>query len=290
VHWGTGAPRRKIKGALATLAKIKSGRRVFVQSMSDLFDNEVPLDWFREAWDAILSRPDLRFQIVTKRVSMVEKRLAATGHAVWPKNIGLLATVCNQDEANRNVPRLLELKDLLGISWVGLSCEPILRPIDLTAVLEKRPISERAPYVYLIDALTGATYGRRNSEGDRQNIADTAKLDWVIVGGESGKHARPMHPDWARTLRDQCAAAGVPFFFKQWGEWASSLDRDKDDPDWRKDYTNDYIDHGKSKWLNLQGGCGFHGERFHVMARIGKTRAGDLLDGVQHHNWPEAKA
>jgi hypothetical protein len=116
---------------------------------------------------------------------------------------------------------------------------------------------------------------------------DTPCLDWVIGGGESGKGARPMHPDWACDIRDQCAAADVPFFFKQWGDWEIALDRDHDDPDWRLDYTNDYVDHGKSKWLNLEGGCGFHGERFHVMRNVGTKRAGRLLDGVEHNAMPE---
>jgi hypothetical protein len=111
-------------------------------------------------------------------------------------------------------------------------------------------------------------------------------LDWIIVGGESGPGARPMHPDWARSLRDQCSFFNIPFLFKQWGEWEAALDRDRDDPDWRANYTNDYVDHGKSKWLNLAGGCGFHGERFHVMRRAGKAAAGRLLDGVEHTAFP----
>jgi protein gp37 len=105
----------------------------------------------------------------------------------------------------------------------------------------------------------------------------------VIVGGESGGHARPMHPDWARDLRDQCATAGVPFLFKQWGEWAPIIDRERDD-------SNEFADRGNVKWLNLAGGCGFHGERFHVMRRIGKKATGRLLDGVEHNGFPQVPA
>jgi protein gp37 len=95
-----------------------------------------------------------------------------------------------------------------------------------------------------------------------------------------------MHPDWARGLRDQCAAANVPFFFKQHGEWQTVIDRDRDDPDWRRDYTNDFADNGACRWLNLDGGRGFHGKGFHVMRRVGKKRAGRLLDGREHNGMP----
>ena len=120
--------------------------------------------------------------------------------------------------------------------------------------------------------------------GDIGKIPCDLLPDLVIVGGESGPRARPMHPDWVRSLRDQCKAAGVAFHFKQWGEWEVALDRDRDDPDWRCDYSNNYIDRGKSRWLNLAGGCGFHGDRFCVMRRVGKKAAGRLLDG---RTWDE---
>lgn len=181
--WGAGAPRRKIKGAAGTLRKLnqQGGKRVFIQSMSDIFDNEVPQDWFSDAWWLIGGALHCQIQIVTKRLPMVEKRLSAIG-ASWPPHAGLIATVVNQAEADRDVPRLLALKAKLGIPWVGLSMEPLLGPVVL-----------REEWL--------------------------AGLDWIIVGGESGPGARPMHPDWPRSLRDQCVSAGVSFFFKQWGNW-----------------------------------------------------------------------
>jgi protein gp37 len=111
--------------------------------------------------------------------------------------------------------------------------------------------------------------------------------DWVIVGGESGPGARPMHPAWARGLRDQCAAAGVAFFFKQWGAWESFYDRDADDPDWRAiPDVDSQMGAGATRFLNLAGGIGFHGERLVAMRNIGKCRAGRLLDGVEHNGMP----
>lgn len=199
--WGQGAPRRKIKGAVKLLHRLDNDyswwaadlvigagqpfrpRNVFIQSMSDLFDNEVLLEWFEEAWRTICACDRLNIQIVTKRLPMVEKRLIAIGTS-WPQHAGLIVTVVDQDEADRDVPRLLALKSKLGIPWVGLSMEPLLGPVVLR---------------------------------DEWLVA----LDWVIVGGESGPHARPMNPQHARVIRDQCIGSGTAFFFKQNGEWVS---------------------------------------------------------------------
>jgi protein gp37 len=198
-HWGVGLPRKKIRGAVMLIRRLNAGfqrwgidlaegrlhpsagprRRVFIQSMADLFDNEVPLDWFEEAWREIARADHLDIQIVTKRVSVIEKRLAAIGKT-WPKHAGLLATVCNQTEADRDVPRLLALKDELSIPWVGLSIEPMLGPIVLHKI----------------------------------DDADL-RLGWVICGGESGPCARQMNLEWALDLMVQCYAASLPFFMKQ---------------------------------------------------------------------------
>jgi len=197
--WGLGTERRQIKGAVKLLYKLHNGaswwaadhyigkinttpkRRVFIQSMSDLFDTEVPIEWFEEAWKHIWRCDALAVQIVTKRISVVEKRLAAI-EGNWPKHAGLMISVVNQMEADRDIPRLLALKAKFGIPWVGLSMEPLLGVVVL------------------------------------RNEWLTA-LDWIIVGGESGNGARPMPVGAPASLRDQCANASIPFLFKQWGEW-----------------------------------------------------------------------
>jgi protein gp37 len=194
-HWGTGVPRRKIASAANTLAKLnrQGGKRVFIQSMSDLFDNEVPTDWFAEAWEHIRDAHNCRIQIVTKRISMVEKRIASISARPWPQHAGLIISVVNQAEADRDIPRLLALKAKLGIPWVGLSMEPLLGPVDLhSAVCRAAGSCPRCPV-----CLGG--------------------IDWVIIGGESGPKARPMQDDWARSILAQCKAAGVPAFLKQMG-------------------------------------------------------------------------
>lgn len=191
--WGVGAERRWIKGALPALTKLNSSaaafyevngrkRRVFMQSMSDLFDNEVPIEWLATAWGAIHACRDLDIQIVTKRLTVIEKRLAAFADhpwaARWPQHAGLIISVVNQDEADRDIPRLLELKKKLGIPWVGLSMEPLLGAIVL-----------RPEWL--------------------------ANLDWAIIGGESGSGARFIHSDCVQAIVDQCQAASVAVFVKQ---------------------------------------------------------------------------
>lgn len=290
--WGQGAPRRKIKGAIGLIHRLDNDyadwaadhecrllgphdtlrRRVFIQSMSDLFDLEVPLEWFAEAWKHILACNRIDIQIVTKRVSAIEKRLAAIGYEGWPSHVGLIATVCNQDEAERDVPRLLDIKTARDIPWVGLSIEPLLGAIDLTRIPLKGVLD---PF----DALAGSTWCRL-SDGTRFVAAPKGHfrknfLDWIIVGGESGRNARPMHPEWACTLRDQCAKAGVPFLFKQWGEWA-----------WAPDDLNfkDALAWGRGQFGSLpfeHHSCG------RTAFRAGKKRAGRLLEGLEHNGFPE---
>lgn len=227
--WGPGAPRRKIKGAAQLLRRLVAGhaafhaahgrhRRVFFQSMADLFDLEVEPPWFAEAWPLIAAAEALDIQIVTKRLPAIEKRLAQVGCTRWPRHAGLLVTVVNQQEANRDVPRLLALKEKLGIPWVGLSMEPLLGDVNLRHWLPA--------------------------------------LDWIIVGGESGREARSMLASWARHLRDQCAAAGVPFLFKQWGEFAPR----------------------PATWTTATDS--------YAMVRVGKKAAGRLLDGAAHDGFP----
>jgi len=104
----------------------------------------------------------------------------------------------------------------------------------------------------------------------------SACIDWVIVGGESGPHARPMHPDWARSLRDQCKAAGVPFLFKQWGEW---LPVGKE-PNEAQRLTQLYAKGGTARCYSWPDG--------ETLVHAGKKLAGRLLDGVEHNGFPEA--
>ena len=249
--------------------------RVFCASLADVFDNHTSIlpEWRADLWALIRATPNLDWLLLTKRPGNIAKMLPPDWGDGYP-NVWLGCTVVNQDEADRDVPKLLAVPARVRF----LSMEPLLGPVDLTEL--KNPAVTIGEHIY------SALDCDVDPEDDEWH---GAKIHLVIVGGESGPGARPMHPDWARSLRDQCQAAGVAFFFKQWGEWESSLDRDRDDPDWRANYSTNYVDRGKSKWLNLAGGSGFHGERFHVMRKVGKARAGRLLDGRTWDQLPGAK-
>ncbi|CEJ15973.1 Phage protein Gp37/Gp68 [bacterium YEK0313] len=271
-HWGVGAPRRRIASAAALIKRLDNAhagwatdytfgqlpgscgirRRVFIQSMSDLFDTEVPLDWFAAAWTQIDLCNRIAIQIVTKRISVVEKRLAAIGRSTWPRHAGLIATVVNQEEADRDIPRLIALKKKFGIRWVGLSIEPMLGRIDLTPWLDE--------------------------------------IDWVICGGESGPQARPMHLLWPLDIRNQCEAAGVAYFFKQWGEWAPYKPQPGGDLGAEVRSGRVVVVHPSgrpseelfaSTWRSAEPGSRY-------MKRVGKRAAGRMLAGRTHDAMPTA--
>ncbi len=159
-------------------------RRVFCASLADVFDNQVPPEWRADLWMLIHATQHLDWLLLTKRPQNMRDMVpwADPPSDPWP-NVWLGTTVENEQEAERRLPHLLSLPACVRF----LSCEPLLAPIDLNR--------------WLLD-----------EHGDPYLCPS---IHWVICGGESGVGARPMHPDWARSLRDQCAAAGVPFFMKQ---------------------------------------------------------------------------
>lgn len=181
--------------------------KVFVNSMSDLFHDSVPADYIIDVFAVMAKAQQHTFQVLTKRHARMRSLLSDSGFAremwdrlgiveypevpdeVWPlPNVWLGVSTEDQKWADIRIPALLETPAAVRF----ISAEPLIGPITLSA-----------------DAI-GRYYGGDPREDERG-------LDWVIVGGESGRGARPMHPDWARSLRDQCTSAGVPFLFKQWG-------------------------------------------------------------------------
>ena len=186
--------------------------RVFCASLADVFDNHasIQMNWRLELSLLICSTTNLDWLLLTKRIGNAERFLRDMFPAGVPPNVAIGITVVNQAEADRDIPKLLDLKARLGIRWVFLSVEPMLGPVDLLVTDH---------HGHDIDALRGIACDP-TAPDEADECYRTAKLDWVIVGGESGPGARPIHPDWVRSLRNQCVRAGVPFFFKQWGEWA----------------------------------------------------------------------
>lgn len=187
-------------------------RRVFVNSMSDLFHESIPDEFIADVFHVMAVTPWHTYQVLTKRADRMRSwaTCAASrclGVIPWPHlwplpNVWLGVSVEDQAAAYARIPDLLQTPAAVRF----LSCEPLLGPVDLGHFLCH----------YWRKGLTLGNY-----------------LDWVICGGESGPGARPMHPDWARSLRDQCQEAGVPFFFKQGSKanWENFKDFDSFPPD-----------------------------------------------------------
>jgi len=278
----------------------KRPRRIFVNSMSDLFHEKVPDEWIDRIFAVMALEILHTFQVLTKRAERMRDYLAAPDlrqrigaaqrliaaratcyecvdqDAMWPlPNVWLGVSTEHQAAADERIPLLLATPAAKRF----ISAEPLLGSVDLTrvCVAEGETVAEFAAESGIrrlklnVNALTGA-----------QSLAWPV-IDWVIAGGESGANARPMHPDWARSLRDQCAAAGVPFFFKQWGEWSTVYDRDRDDPDWQR---CPRTGEPGARYVNLAGGHGFHGDRVVFAHRVGKKAAGRLLDGAEWSQFP----
>ena len=272
VKWGASEPRRRTSDAnwrqpLKWNAEAESTGtrpRVFCASLADVFDNAVPVQWRIDLVHMILETPNIDWLLLTKRIGNATEMLDVAFRAVhaqrerWaenvPSNVWIGATVVNQDEADRDIPKLLAVPAAKRF----LSIEPLLGHVDL-------PFDRLREWNRL--ALL------------HQQPHAAARIDWVIVGGESGPGARPIHPDWARSIREQCVAAGVPFFFKQWGEWLHS--------------SHDKQQHGGPlsswQWDDGQPFTGKDGARngMGLFKRVGKKSAGRMLDC---RTWDEVPA
>ncbi len=206
----------------------------FVNSMSDLFHESVPDEVIDRVFAVMALCPQHTFQVLTKRSARMLSYLrahgvhtgimvnAATilgetirfgdGQRKWPwplPNVWLGVSVEDQKRADERIPDLLATPAAVRF----LSCEPLLGSVDLTPEAD-------STYQMLSQWYGPDGFDETGSQPRQtRRTGWFPRLDWVIVGGESGPAARPMHPDWARSLRDQCAAAGVPFFFKQWGNY-----------------------------------------------------------------------
>jgi protein gp37 len=222
--------------------KWRQPKRIFVNSMSDLFHDSVPDEYIAEVFAVMAAAPQHTFQVLTKRHARLrslvgsQKFWADVEHGVldqhgvldieWPlPNVWLGVSTENQQWADIRIPALLDTPAAVRF----ISAEPLLGPIYL-------------PFKW--------TTGQ-------------PRIDWVIAGGESGRGARPMHPDWPRVLRDICNSADIPFLFKQWGEFRPAPSYvPRPSPAWQRDF---------EKW---------------GMTRVGKKAAGRELDGRTWDEYP----
>ncbi|MDR2891566.1 MAG: phage Gp37/Gp68 family protein [Deltaproteobacteria bacterium] len=302
--------------------RVKKPQRVFVGSMTDIFHEEVEDQYINLIFATVVLCPQHTFMILTKRpdrmAAFITDRSTRAcdnrGHAYksmcnrarvdsdmdglpWPlPNLWLGVTVCNQAEADAKIPLLLQTPAAKRF----ISVEPMLGPVRLDNLFY-RP------------SLDDDTYNALTGEGNQPDAYEYPaytrggpKLDWVICGGETGPNARPMHPDWVRSLRDQCVAAGVPFFFKGWGEWypfvkGGSFPEQKGylcvykylPEQFRK---GRYTHPEKLEEINFSGRCFANGgvsflsnieePNFYYSFKAGKKRAGRLLDGREWNEVP----
>ncbi len=289
VRWGAGESRRRTTEANWRLPlkwnaqAQREGRRfrVFCASLADVFDNEVPVQWRVDLFRLIASTPHLDWLLLTKRIGnalpMMREVAQQCGGGEQPMpNVWLGATVVTQAEADRDVPKLLSVPARVRF----LSIEPMLGPITLpgfNATTSWCPLCAKI----VPDSLVRPHEGEHGSAAlPCASVYDM--LHWVICGGESGPHARPMHPDWARSLRDQCEAAGVPFLFKQWGEHTAGELRPH--PTYECESTAWRLDQRGERWHDPTESPGTATPvRF---LRVGKKAAGRQLDGRTHDGFP----
>lgn len=302
VNWGPGAPRRRTSAANwrkplqwnrdGTFYAIHGRRqRVFCASLADVFDNAVPDAWRADLFDLIWNTPHLDWLLLTKRIGnagpMIARALELAGRNVntpWPwSNVWLGATIVDQTEADRDIEKLL----MTPARRRFLSMEPLLGPVDLRAWFDPTGVCCMQEMQSCVDCPANAPWihGPTTEYAEDGTGFSSPEIDWVIVGGESGAGARPMRPAWARDLRDQCAAYGVPFLFKQWGQWREPLAGERYDTTMGRAQrvpafivSRDGTVHCFENEQTRDGG--------QTMLRVGKRAAGRLLDGHTHDEFP----
>jgi protein gp37 len=230
-------------------------------------EHAITMDDVRARLFALIdSTPNLDWLLLTKRPENIAKMWCSHVNTdglppsqLHRSNVWLGTTVENQEQAAKRIPELLKCRDLSPVLF--LSCEPLLGPVDLESLRIGSEFDKTGlPW---FDCLDGTAFSCDDiGKG-------YPKIDWVIAGGESGRDARPMNPDWARSLRDQCQAAGVAYHFKQWGEWT-------------------YLPYRDNARLPLFKKADFHAfDEETVVYKVGKKAAGRMLDGREWNELPK---
>jgi protein gp37 len=266
--------------------------RIFVNSMGDLFHEDVPFTFIDQVFAAMALCPQHIFQILTKRPARMLEYFSCDTGLEWKGTNGLADAPAPRKDAiavmafemyqgaDRFTDNEMMIQDKrwpLPNVWLGVSVEDQKTADERIPLLLQTPAAVR--WVSYEPALGPVGLGRLVwfkegfSDPDFQEKSmGRSRLDWVVCGGESGPGARPMHPDWARSVRDQCVAAGVPFFFKQWGQFSP----DECGP--------------RGEWVRRDGGCikpPLQPGEAKFMFGVGKKAAGRLLDGREWNEYPK---
>jgi len=251
--------------------RMRKGRKIFVNSMSDLFHPEVPFKFIDKVMHVIAQCHWHTFQILTKRLERALEYFNQLKHKhpnlTFPfKNLWFGVTTEDQEQADIRIPLALQIP--AGVIFI--SVEPMLSEITLRG--------KNLGGTQWIGGQRGCegkhSHNNKHEDGTPGNILHhhhddrcNRGIDLVVCGGESGKNARPTHPDWVISLKNQCIEAGVPFHFKQWGEWTTAGQCPPD------------LDFEKYKCKQDTSGIGFY--------RVGKRNSGCLVDGVEYKEFPK---
>ena len=257
--------------------------RVFCGSMCDIFEihrdpliNSLLIAERIRLWKLIKATPNLEWLLLTKRIDNVLNSHQRALIEMHP-NVRIGITVVNQEEADRDIPKLLKIN-----APNFLSLEPLLEKIDLIAWLQKCECGEFYTPEDGKWRFAGDHVQHHHGYPMGHVPAHEQAINWVIVGGESGPKARPMHPDWVRYLRDQCSRARVPYFFKQWGEYAPVYLLDEGWFCLTEMEGNEIRTRIPNSTLVLVN----QWDETH-MAKLGKKKAGSLLNGEEHKEFPD---
>jgi len=233
-------------------------RKIFVCSTTDLFGDWVRDEWIDRVFVTMARAGQHTFQLLTKRPGRMREYISAFA----PDGDGFITrggTLAMYGDTPIDAPIFAANRWPLPNVWLGTTAEDEEHYRQRWAHMAAVPATVRfLSYEPALGPIGDLDLGRVGAP------------NWIIAGGESGPHARPSHPEWFRSLRDQCKAAGVPFFFKQWGEWLGTSD------------DNGSISYGSHK----RHGWDIDGPKEEWAYRVGKSRAGRLLDGVEHSEFP----
>lgn len=256
---------------------------VFCSSLADVFDNQVPIEWRRDLFELIIKTPRLVWLLLTKRPQNIVKMFAEISHTPleWPMNAAIGTTVEDQTRADTNVPHLLRAKAALRPAFAFLSCEPLLGAINLRKMTTHWGGGRGHDRYDALHALENRSRCFWVDGGALPAELPNVRVDWVITGGETdqgGHKARPSHPGWYLSLRDQCADAGIPFHHKQNGEWLH-------DPSAKGERVIIDQDGIHLDVSDLNRGIGRLTSE--MVVKVGKRQSGRLLEGVEHNTRPQ---
>lgn len=256
--------------------------KVFCASMADVFEGHPEtLPHLERLFKVIEETPFLTWQLLTKRPEHILKLVPDRwSNGSFPDNVWIGTSVEDQKAADKRIPYLLTIPAKVRF----LSMEPLIGPVDLSEYIiltgnneTGSELAEQRGWGY------NGWSGGYEGPGNYDNYNPRSGIQWVITGGESGHGARPMNPEWVKSIRDQCSRAEIPFFFKQWGEWAprdfcASLQGVRDMCYWtgaNKGRGGGNINNDHSQY-----------DMVHNMGLVGKKMAGNLLDGKQYLEFP----